>query len=114
MSTTLTQDGEVNVLTIDGELVVETVPEFRKLVDQCRSRDRRDFVVDFSATRAVDSAGLEVLTALQRDCEERLGLLKFCGVGPTVGKILEMTRLDHRFDCCAELSDALAAIGTGA
>ncbi|MHC4064719.1 MAG: STAS domain-containing protein [Planctomycetota bacterium] len=114
MSTTLAQHGEVNVLTVEGELVAETVGQFQRLVEQCRKRDRRDFVVDLHATRTLDSAGLEALTALQQECEERLGLLKLCGLNATVRKILEMTRLEHRFDCCPELAGALTAIGSGA
>lgn len=114
MSTTLSQQGEVNVLTVDGELVAQTVGQFRRLVEQCRERDGRDFIVDLQAARTADSVGLEALTALQRECEERLGLLKLCGVNQTVRKILEMTRLDHRFDCCPDLAAALAALGAGA
>lgn len=114
MGTKLAQKGEVNVLAVEGELVAETVGEFRRLVEQCRQRDGRDFVVDLHAARTVDSAGLEALTALQRECEERLGLLRFCGVNQTIGKILEMTRLDRRFDCCRNLPAALAAMRSGA
>lgn len=114
MGTRLAQKGEVNVLSVEGELVAETVGEFRRLVEQCRRRDGRDFVVDMQAARTVDSTGLEALTALQRECEEHLGLLSFCGMNETIRKVLEMTRLDHRFDCYRNLPAALAAMRSGA
>jgi len=110
MPTTLTQHDDVSVLSVDGELMTPTVGQFRRLVEQCRQRDTRDFVVDLSRARGLDSAGLEALTALQRECEEQLGLLKLCGLSETLRKIMEMTRLDRRFDCQPTLADALAAM----
>ncbi|MCP4247795.1 MAG: STAS domain-containing protein [bacterium] len=112
MSTKLTQRGSVSVLAVDGELVAETVGEFNRLVEQCRQRDGRDYVVDLAEARGIDSAGLEALTALQAECQERLGMLKLAGVDETIAKILEMTRLDRRFDCCVAIDDALAEIET--
>ena len=110
MRTTLRQHGEVNVLTVDGALVLETVGAFNSLIEQCRRRDGRDFVVDLQAATTVDSAGLEALTALQRNCDERLGLLKLCGLNDTMTKILQLTRLDRDFDCRQDLGAALAAL----
>ena len=110
MSTTLTQEGQVNVLTVDGELIAETVSEFQRHVEQCHKRDVRDFVVDLALATTIDSAGLEALTALARECEERLGILKLSGADPTIRKILEMTRLDRRFDLSPDLDRALADI----
>ena len=98
------------MLTVDGALVSETVGAFSRLVERCRQRDGRDFVVDLQAATALDSAGLEVLTALQRDCDERLGLLKLCSLNETLKKILEITRLDRTFDCCRNVQAALAAL----
>ena len=111
MGTTLRQHGEVNVLGVDGELVSATVGEFSRLVEQCRKRDGRDFVVNLQHATAVDSAGLEALTALQRDCDERLGLLKLCGLNDRLRKILEMIRLERVFDCQPDVKTALATLG---
>ena len=110
MGTTLETHGEANVLTVDGELVAATVGEFRRLVEQCRKRDGRDFVIDLEHATAVDSAGLEALTALKRECDECLGLVKLCGLDDTLRKILEMTRLDRSFDVRADVKQALAVL----
>ena len=59
----------------------------------------------------MDSTGLETLTALQRECEEQLGLLKLANVGETIKKILDLTRLNRRFECFPSLTEALKAIG---
>jgi anti-anti-sigma regulatory factor len=58
----------------------------------------------------LDSRGLEALTALQRACRDNLGLLKLCGVDATIGKILEMTRLNRTLECCRDLDAAMASI----
>ncbi len=54
-------------------------------------------MVDLTDAPSCDSAGLESLTWFQRECEDRLGLLKLCGLSPTFNKILEITRLGDRF-----------------
>jgi anti-anti-sigma factor len=84
--------------------------EFRDRVQASFAEDARDFVVDFSETTGVDSAGLEALTWLKRECDERLGLLKLCRLSETLRKILELTRLDRQLDRCEDLDEALASL----
>lgn len=110
MSIRLDKCGEVNVLLVDGELVSATRGDFCRVVERCRQSDGRDFVIDMSRVTLVDSAGLEALTALQRECQENLGMLKLCGVDATLGKILEMTRLNRSLECCPDVDAALASI----
>ena len=49
-------------------------------------------------TLAVRGGLLEALTWLQRECEDQLGLVKLCSVSEVFKKILEITRLNHRFE----------------
>jgi len=98
VSVTAREDDNVCVLTIDGELSDANVKELRNHVEQSFAGDGRDFVVDLAETTGIDSAGLEALTWLKRECDERLGLMKLCNLSDAMKKIFEMTRLDRRFE----------------
>ncbi len=107
MSTTAAEKDNVCVLAIDGELTDANVKEFRDLVEQSFARDGRDFVIDFAEATVIDSAGLEALTWLKRECDERLGLMKVCNLPDALKKILEMTRLHRQFEQCEFVDEAL-------
>lgn len=98
MSVTAESKGDLTIIKVDGDLAGANVEELRSIVQECLDRDRRDFYVDLSASEVCTSAGLETLTWLQRECEERLGLVKLCSVSDTLNKILELTRLNNRFE----------------
>jgi anti-anti-sigma factor len=65
------------------------------------------FVVDFEKSGFLDSEGLEGLLWLKRQCEDRFGQLKLAALDENVRKILEITRLEHRFECHPDLPSAL-------
>jgi len=88
---------DVTMIKIDGDLAGINAEDLRAAVEACLAEGVRDFVLDLSDAPSCDSAGLEALTWFQRECEDRLGLLKLCGLSPTFRKILEITRLGDRF-----------------
>ncbi len=89
--------GDVTMIKIDGDLAGINAEDLRTAVAGCLAEGVRDFVIDLTDAPACDSAGLESLTWFQRECEDRLGLLKLCGLSPTFTRILEITRLADRF-----------------
>ena len=109
MATTAKEQGNAYVLAIDGELVGAGVIEFRELIQQSFDSDGRDFVVDFAEATGIDSDGLEALTWLKRECDERLGLLKLCNLSDALKKILEITRLNRQFEQYEFVDEALAS-----
>ncbi len=98
MSITATQEGNVCLLTIDGELIGANVKQFCDLVQQAFATDSRDFVVDFGKATAIDSEGLEALTWLRRECDEQLGIVRLCHLSGRLRKILVITRLNRKFE----------------
>lgn len=101
--------GDVTVFRVSGEFNIDSVARFNETVAERIAQQHRDFVVDLSGVTAIDSAGLEALTALQRRCEEQLGLLRIAGADATVRKILEITRLDRSLTLCDSTQEALGA-----
>ncbi len=97
MSIETNTTADVTLIKIDGDLAGINAEDLRAAVEACMAEGVRDFMVDLTDAPSCDSAGLESLTWFQRQCEDRLGLLKLCGLSPTFLKILEITRLGDRF-----------------
>lgn len=97
------------MLTVAGEFNVDSAPQFDRAVADALAGQHRDFLVELSGVTLIDSAGLEALTALQRQSEEQLGMTRLCGANETTRKILEITRLDKVFTVCDSREEALAS-----
>jgi anti-sigma B factor antagonist len=110
MRLTTSRYGDVNVLEISGELTCDSAPRVAETVAKALREGDRDFIIDLQHVGAVDSAGLEALTALQRQCEEQLGMACFCGPDPVLRKIFELTRLDRSLALHDTAQEALAAL----
>lgn len=103
------QDYEkVNVITLQGDFGGEEPAAVQKIVQEAISQRRIvDFVVDFQACPFIDSTGLEALIWVKRRCEEMFGRVKLINLDENVRKILEITRLEPRFESCRDLATAL-------
>ncbi len=88
---------DITMLEVNGDLCGSNVEELRATAGACLAAGRRDFVIDLTDAHLCDSEGLESLTWLQRECEDRLGLVKLCGLSDTLVTILEITKLNVRF-----------------
>jgi anti-anti-sigma factor len=97
----------VSVLSISGEFNTDSVEGFRAQVDERLQKKVRFFVVDLQQTTSFDSKGLEALVWVQEQCDERLGTVRLCNPDETCRKILQVTRLDSRFDVFADVAEAV-------
>jgi anti-anti-sigma factor len=98
----------VCVVTLDNDLVAEANQALRALAEErIDQRQVVDFVIDFEKAGFFDSEGLETLLWLKRRSEDLFGQLKLVHLDDNCRKILEITRLEHRFECHADLPSAL-------
>ena len=97
----------VSVLGLTGEFVADSVDLFRKSVETRLERKVRFFVVDLDKTTFIDSKGLETLLWVQEQCDEKLGQVRLCNPDETCRKILQITRLDARFDIFSDVTEAV-------
>ncbi len=109
MKLTTSQSGEVTILEISGELNHESVARWNEAVTAALKQGHRDFVVDLRQLEGVDSVGLEAFTSLQRQCEEQLGMVRFCAPDPTLRKTFELTRLDRTLGLHESTEEALSS-----
>jgi len=97
----------VTVVALSGELNADTVENVRKHIDQRIENKVRFFVLDLEQMTYVDSKGLELLLWLQEQCDERLGQVRLNKPDETCRKILQVTRLDGRFDIFDDVTEAV-------
>ena len=103
------QDYEkVCVIGIQGELMTEDSALALAAVNEGISkRQVVDFVLDFQHCTMIDSHGLETMLAIKRKCEVLFGRVKLIHLDDYCHKILEITRIEQRFECCRDLATAL-------
>jgi len=99
---------KVSVIAVDGDLTADTAAALRKAIDErVESKQLVDFIIDLEKTPFIDSEGLETLLWLKRRCDDLFGQVKLVNLDDNCRKILEITRLDHRFECQQDLAAAL-------
>lgn len=99
---------QVCVMAIEGDFVgPEIEPARNVLAEQMDKRQIVDFVFDFEKSGLIDSEGLEFLLSTKEKCEQHFGKMKLVCLDDNMKKILEMTRLEHKFESHPDLAAAL-------
>ena len=99
---------QVSVMSINGDFVGAEIDAMKKQVDDLIEKKQIvDYVVDFEKSGFIDSEGLEALLWLKRRAEDLFGQMKLVNLDENCKKILEITRLEPRFECHGDLTGAL-------
>ena len=99
---------QVCVIAPGGDFTAENTAQARTAVEQhIDQKQIVNFIVDFEKAGFVDREGLETLLWIKRKAEELFGQVKLINLDENVRKILEITRLEHRFECQPDLAAAL-------
>ena len=107
----VSQRGEVPVLSIVGEVDLATVPRLRdQLVRVAADHPGVPVVADLDGVTFMDSTGLGVLVGSQRRIRGGGGELHLVVSSPRLVDLLALTRLDAVFPIHATLSAAMATI----
>ena len=94
-STARTDDGVV--LDIGEQLVVRGRQEFRDRVLEELEKGQRKFVVDFTRTGYIDSAGLGVLISVSKQIRAEGGDLVLMNLNEDLRSLFHLTKLDTLF-----------------
>ncbi|SRR5581483_9881758 len=100
----------VTVVAPRGDIDADAAPAFQAQLDERLRAGAQYFVIDLSAVRFVDSAGLAALVRLYRRVRIGEGDVRLAQVPPTVMSVLELTRLNRVFDIFPTAADAAATI----
>lgn len=99
---------QVCVMEVQGDFLADAAATAKQLLEEhVENRRVVDFVIDLKKAAFIDSDGLEGLLWMKRRCEDLFGRMKLVILDDNLKKILEITRLDHRFECQNDLATAL-------
>ena len=101
---------QITVLTVSGELTADQAEVFRRACQDRLGNGVRDVVLDMEYMTMLDSAGLECLLWLVDELSEHAGQLRLVRPDETARKILELTRLEKRFDIHSSIESAAKSL----
>ncbi len=97
-------------ISISGELTVDELGPFKRLVEQSFEEGIRDFVLDVSEVLFIDSQGLELLLWLQEQADDKLGQVRLVSPTENVEEILKITSLANYFDRHSDVEGAMKSL----
>jgi anti-sigma B factor antagonist len=102
--------GSLPVVTVHGELDLETAPELRRaLIEAIDDHPGSPLVVDLEGVDFIDSAGLGVLVGGLKRARDRGGDVLLVATGQNVVRVLELTGLTRAFEIHPSRAAALSA-----
>jgi anti-anti-sigma factor len=107
MAFEVSQNGEVTLVEVEGQLIVGNRQELKQQVlEQLENGDRK-FVIDFAKTGYIDSSGLGVLVSLSKKIREQGGELRLSSLNEDLRTLFELTKLDTLFRIADSKEQAL-------
>lgn len=101
----------VVVLLAAGEMDLATVQRLEAALDEAIRDHERHVVLDASGVTFIDSTGIaSLMSSLRRLNRSRRRLALAFGAGGPVARALEVTGLDHTFECHATTEAAVGAL----
>ena len=97
MSIRSTREGERVVVAVEGQLIAGNRQQLRDAVLPEIDRGARNFVIDFTDTGYIDSAGLGALVSLSKRIREADGTLRLTTLNEDLRTLFELTKLDTLF-----------------
>jgi anti-sigma B factor antagonist len=108
MAFTLSRQGDVTVVDVDGQLIVGNRQDLKqRVLDELEGGERR-FLIDFTETGYIDSSGLGVLVSLSKKIREQGGELRLSSLNEDLRTLFELTKLDTLFRIADSREEGLA------
>ncbi|MFF9035686.1 STAS domain-containing protein [Streptomyces sp. NPDC014892] len=101
------------LLTIEGELDIDTATELQHhLANQLR-HGRRHFLLDVSAVPFMDSSGMNIILRTYQEVRRIPGGVYVIAPAPAVRRILDLTGVSLTVTTVDSVDEALAAVDSG-
>lgn len=98
------------LFVLNGEIDIYTVPQFLRSVERT-SQEAPGIAVDLREVSLVDSSGLGALLRLAQSDGRRRPVVLICE-GPSIPRLLELTKLDDRFVVVDDIDEIGPALET--
>lgn len=115
MNLSVTVDGTILLVRLDGELDLNTAPQFRTAVEETLGRSPRllHLVLDLTGVSFVDSSGLGAILGRYRQFAGQGGRVLVVGLQPSVRRLFELSGLFRVMEAAATYEEAKARLKGG-
>ena len=109
LSVSSTEQGDITVVHVAGEIDVYTAPLLREVLDKQVAAGRIDLVVDLQEVTFMDSTGLGGRVGRLKLVRGQSGTLRIVTAEDRILKVFKITGLDKVFHIYPSIEDATAA-----
>ena len=102
----------VTILDLSGEVEVSEAPKLRDILIGLLEQNSGKLLVNMTDVVYIDSAGLSVLIAANRQAQKMGGTFALSNPQPTVQQVFKLTRMNKVFQIYETVADGVAAIGS--
>jgi anti-sigma B factor antagonist len=110
MQITERTEESIPVVSISGDIDLETSPKLREFLKPKSSKKTPLLLLDFSEVNYIDSSGLATLIEYFQVVRGFGGKLALASLSPRVKNVFEIVRLEQIFSLHPDIPSALAAL----
>ncbi|HUB66882.1 MAG TPA: STAS domain-containing protein [Candidatus Methylacidiphilales bacterium] len=100
----------VPVVSITGDIDLETSPQLRTFLRAKASQKTPKLLLDFGGVNYIDSSGLATLIEYFQSVQSSGGKLVLAALSPRVKNVFEIVRLEQVFSLHPDIAAGLAAL----
>jgi len=109
MRVTINDRDGVTVCGIEGEIDINTAPQFKKAFDRVIKDKKEKIVINMAKVEYIDSSGLATLVELLKNFRKISAKLKLTNLSSKVMSLFEITKLEKLFDISPTEEEAVKA-----
>jgi len=109
MQVAITQKEGISIARVDGEIDINTAPQFKKAFERLMKEKDARVVINMEKVGYIDSSGLATLVELLKNFRKINARLKLASLSVKVRSLFEITKLEKLFDIADKEEEALSA-----
>jgi anti-sigma B factor antagonist len=109
MEISVTESGDVRILSLEGNLDTNTAPDAEKEINNLIEAGAQKLLVNFEKLDYISSAGLRILLATAKKLKATQGDLKICCLNETVQEVFDISGFSTILSVSATEEEALGA-----
>ena len=106
MKISLTNQGDISVLELSGELDYHSSPELREKLTELTAKQAPKILVNLSGIEYMDSSGIATFVEAFQKTKRYQGRLILAELTATVRGVFEIAKLDSIFEIAATVAEA--------
>ena len=107
-----TSEGDFTIITLAGEIDLQTSPDARELILQTL-KNKQHVLVEMAEVEYIDSSGIASLVEGFQDAKSRKLHFGLVNISTSTRQVLALTRLDKIFPIFDSVDDGLATLKNG-